>query len=147
MDGGLKHVTLTRELLYDQVGATPMSRLAPKYGLSDVGLKKACTRHKILTPPPGYWAKKANGKRVVRTPLPAAGGDPSPLISLLHDPYPRPRARQPASCPVTDPELVALFLSEGEIRDRSSCRITSGFAIRSSGGLATPRRRTAAGHA
>jgi len=56
--------TLTREALYERVWAEPMSILAPKLGLSDVGLKKTCTRLRVPTPPRGYWAKLASGQRV-----------------------------------------------------------------------------------
>jgi hypothetical protein len=61
---------LTREKLYDLVWETPMSRLAKSFGLSDVGLRKICTKRKIPTPPLGYWAKLAHGKKVRRPPLP-----------------------------------------------------------------------------
>jgi hypothetical protein len=56
--------TLTRQEHYDLVWATPMVHLAKKFGLSDVGLRKICTKHKIPTPPLGYWAKLAHGKPV-----------------------------------------------------------------------------------
>jgi len=59
-------VTLTRDQLYALVWATPMFRLAPLYGLTGNGLKKICKRLKIPVPPPGYWAKKAAGKRVAQ---------------------------------------------------------------------------------
>ena len=34
-----------------------LSKLAPKLGLSDVGLRKICKRHNIPLPPQGYWAR------------------------------------------------------------------------------------------
>jgi hypothetical protein len=36
-------------------------------GLSDVGLAKICDRHRVPTPPRGYWAKKEAGKKVKQT--------------------------------------------------------------------------------
>jgi hypothetical protein len=63
-------VRLSRTDLYEQVWAIPMRTLAPQYGISDVGLKKACKRHKIPTPSAGYWAKKAAGKAPSRPGLP-----------------------------------------------------------------------------
>ncbi len=63
-------VTIKRERLYAEVWATPMRTLAEKYGVSDVGLAKACNRHKIPRPPRGYWAKLAHGKEPPRAPLP-----------------------------------------------------------------------------
>lgn len=56
--------TLTRRELYDLVWATPMTKLAESFGLSDVGLAKICERHRVPTPPRGYWAKKEAGARV-----------------------------------------------------------------------------------
>lgn len=58
---------LTRQELYDLVWSTPMTKLAEDFGLSDVGLAKICERHRIPTPPRGYWAKKDAGKKVKQT--------------------------------------------------------------------------------
>jgi hypothetical protein len=59
--------TLTRQELYDLVWSTPMIKLADQFGLSDVGLTKICDRHRVPTPPRGYWAKKDAGKPVKQT--------------------------------------------------------------------------------
>jgi hypothetical protein len=63
-------ISVSREELYEQVWTTPMIRLAKTYGVSDVGLAKACKRHKIPRPPRGHWAKLQFGKSVSQTPLP-----------------------------------------------------------------------------
>jgi hypothetical protein len=63
---------ITRGELYRLVWATPMSRLAPTYGLSGNGLKKICNRLNVPYPPPGYWAKLGAGKKVKQDPLPEA---------------------------------------------------------------------------
>lgn len=60
----------TRKELYDLAWSTPMTKLAKQFGLSDVGLRKICTKHRIPTPPLGYWAKLQFGKKVKQTPLP-----------------------------------------------------------------------------
>lgn len=65
-------VTLTRKELYDRVWAEPVDTLAKEYGLSNVGLGKACRRHGIPVPPRGYWARKAAGQSLRRPRLPAA---------------------------------------------------------------------------
>ena len=39
-----------------------MRLLGPKFGLSDVGLRKFCQRLDVPAPPRGYWAKKQAGK-------------------------------------------------------------------------------------
>lgn len=60
-------IELTREELFGQVWERPMTRVAADYGISNVGLKKICVKHRIPVPGRGYWAKKAAGKRVERT--------------------------------------------------------------------------------
>lgn len=65
-----QRIKLTRQELYERVWTTPVSRIAPGLGISDVGLRKICQRYEIPLPPVGYWAKKQHGKRVRRTPLP-----------------------------------------------------------------------------
>jgi len=57
-----KPVTLSREELYAQVWATPISRLAAQYGVSGNGLAKICGRLHVPYPPRGHWARKAAGK-------------------------------------------------------------------------------------
>jgi len=55
---------LTRRAMYDLVWSKPMTKVAEEFGISDVALKKACDRHRVPTPPRGYWAKKDAGKSV-----------------------------------------------------------------------------------
>ena len=57
-------IEVTRKELYDQLWARPMIKVAAEYGLSDVGLKKICKKHRVPDPGRGYWAKKAAGKPV-----------------------------------------------------------------------------------
>lgn len=63
-------VRLTREELYEQVWSEPISKLAQRYGLSDVGLAKICRRLRVPVPYRGYWRKKEVGQTARRTPLP-----------------------------------------------------------------------------
>lgn len=73
-------VRLTREQLYALVWDKPMRTLAGEFGLSDVALHKICRKHSVPTPPVGYWAKKAHGKRVSVTPLPTAEDGDRPIV-------------------------------------------------------------------
>lgn len=57
-----------RATLLEEVWSEPVQVVAPRYGLSDVGLKKLCTRLQIPTPPRGHWAKVKAGKRVSPRP-------------------------------------------------------------------------------
>src|SRR5271165_4371995 len=43
--------------LYEQVWQQPVSKLAPTYGISDVGFAKVCRRLKVPLHGRGYWAK------------------------------------------------------------------------------------------
>lgn len=61
--------TITRKELYEEVWSTPVSKLAPKYNLSDVGFAKFCRRCDVPRPPRGYWARIEAGQKVKRTPL------------------------------------------------------------------------------
>jgi hypothetical protein len=63
--------SLSREQLYELVWTEAMATLAPKLGISDVGLKKRCLNLGIPTPSRGYWAKLQNGKKVKKEALPA----------------------------------------------------------------------------
>ena len=53
---------LTRRAMYDLVWSRPMTKVAEDLGISDVALKKICDKHRIPTPPRGYWAKRDAGK-------------------------------------------------------------------------------------
>jgi hypothetical protein len=53
---------LTRRAMYDLVWSRPMTKVAEDLGISDVGLKKICDKHRVPTPPRGYWAKRDAGK-------------------------------------------------------------------------------------
>ena len=61
---------ISRNDLYCQVWAVPLTKLAKEFDISDVGLAKACQKHSIPTPPVGYWAKVAHGKPVMKPALP-----------------------------------------------------------------------------
>ncbi len=62
--------TIARQALYDAVWAQPMTRLSKEFGVSDVGLAKACRKLSVPIPPRGYWARKAAGKPVIQAALP-----------------------------------------------------------------------------
>ena len=85
-DAARRQRMMTRESLYSLVWETPMSRLAKRFGISDVGLRKICVRHDIPTPPLGYWAKRAHGKPVKQPPLPSNSEKESYRIHLVEVP-------------------------------------------------------------
>lgn len=59
-----------RATLYNEVWTDPVTVVAPRYGLSDVGLAKICRALVIPLPSRGYWAKIKAGKIMNRAPLP-----------------------------------------------------------------------------
>lgn len=59
----------SRREFYDLVWSKPITHIAKDFALSDVAIHKICRKHEILTPPPGYWAKRNAGKAAVQTKL------------------------------------------------------------------------------
>lgn len=63
-------IFINREQLYEQVWKMPMTKLAPRYNLSNYELKKICDRFFIPTPKVEYWSKISFGKPENIIPLP-----------------------------------------------------------------------------
>jgi len=68
---------ISRETLYQEVWAEPMTTVAQKYEVSSSFLARICTRLNVPRPPRGYWAMYATGKRPKQPPLPEplSGGE------------------------------------------------------------------------
>ncbi|AFM40278.1 hypothetical protein Desaci_1249 [Desulfosporosinus acidiphilus SJ4] len=66
--------TYEREKLYKEIWAEPMTKVAKRYGISDVALRKNCKKLNIPTPPNGYWAKVQAGQKTKIPPLPRSRG-------------------------------------------------------------------------
>jgi len=73
---------LTREELYAQVWAEPMTSLAQRYGLSDRGLAKICTRMGIPVPGRGYWARVQSGQVPLQAKLPKIKARQKAVVNL-----------------------------------------------------------------
>jgi hypothetical protein len=63
-------VRLSRQELYDLVWSEPMRKVAARFQLSDVGLKKICTKHRIPVPARGYWRRIETGQSPPKIALP-----------------------------------------------------------------------------
>lgn len=74
--------TLHRNTLYDLVWAEPLRLLAPRFGVSDTALRKACQKAGVPTPDRGYWAKREAGKGVVKAALPPRPPGMDPEVSF-----------------------------------------------------------------
>lgn len=68
-------ITVTREELHQLVWEFPGTHLAKRFGISDVAIAKICRRLDVPRPPPGWWARKAAGRKVRVAPLPTARPD------------------------------------------------------------------------
>jgi len=97
---------ISRRDLYEKVWSTPLVRLARELDISDVGLKKACRRYGIPTPPRGYWAQLAAGSAPKRPALANAKIETVRLDAARH------RVDAPVSvAAAVDPARIELSLS------------------------------------
>lgn len=106
-------IVLTREELYDRVWSTPMQKLAPEFGLSDVGLAKVCKRYKIPRPSRGYWAKLECGKKVHKFPLfRVKDGSLSRIHLRRNSVREEPKEKPPKPPLAFHPDIAALISAE-----------------------------------
>ncbi len=89
-----KETKFVREQLYQEVWAEPVSKLAKRYGLSDVGLRKICKRLNVPMPPLGWWAKKAHGKATRVIALPKNSDETEYIRRVFVDPEEVARRRK-----------------------------------------------------
>ena len=82
---------VSREALYEEVWRDPMTIVAPRYGMSDVGLMKICKKLRIPVPGRGYWAKVKAGQPTRTLPL------PPPAVGTRRPPGPIPLSEQEAA--------------------------------------------------
>ncbi|MDD2211697.1 MAG: hypothetical protein PHV56_01775 [Clostridia bacterium] len=62
--------TYEREKLYKEVWAEPMIKVALRYNVSDVALKKTCKKLNVPVPGRGYWSKIYAGEKIPIPQLP-----------------------------------------------------------------------------
>lgn len=74
--------SFTRRQLYELVWSKPIATVAAELGLSDVAIAKICSRHRIPTPPRGYWAKLQAGKKAKQAPF-AETDDPEVALITI----------------------------------------------------------------
>lgn len=103
------HHEIDRADLYRLVWSEPLTRLAERYGLSDVGLRKVCVRHDIPLPPQGYRQQLAAGRAPKPAPLPKSK---TGTMVEFTSPSP-PFVRQPA-----DDVFAPLIEREGNPENR-----------------------------
>lgn len=89
-----------RQQLYEEVWAEAVTRVAKRYNISDVGLRKVCKKLNIPLPPLGYWAKIQAGKKLPIPALPPYDG-PDELVTergVLPDKPSKPELPEIADC-------------------------------------------------
>jgi hypothetical protein len=95
-----------RELLYAEVWEQPVTKVAEKYGVSDVAIAKLCRRLRVPVPGRGYWARKEAGRPPKQKPLPPFK-DPPVIVFRKHVRSPKPQMDS------SDPELSKIAEVEG----------------------------------
>jgi hypothetical protein len=93
---------ISREQLYEEVWAEPITKVAVRYGVSDVAVAKWCRKLNVPRPGRGYWARKAAGRRLRQWPLPAGTSGQPRYVSR-----PKPSEKRPA--PPTSVPGLELF--------------------------------------
>lgn len=63
-----------------------MTRIAARFGITDVALRKKCARHAVPVPGRGYWQQLEAGKSPTSTLLPNDAGNSRIDFCLLADP-------------------------------------------------------------
>lgn len=107
----MKEFRIERETLYNEVWTEPITKLSPKYGISDVGLIKICKKLGIPMPGRGHWAKKRPPQR---PPLPAKHSGPSYVIHRVTE-----QQEIIKSMPKEDPEeITALIAHENDPKNK-----------------------------
>ena len=102
-----------RNSLYEEVWTTPLLKLAKKYGISDVGLKKICRKLSIPTPGLGYWAKKEVGQPVEKIALPTLKEQ---VHLVMHRPRPQPPPIEQFTTPAEREEVA-------KVKERSAAEL------------------------
>ena len=60
-----------QDKLYEKVWAEPVSKVARRYGVSNVAIAKTCRKMRIPVPGVGYWNKVGSGQKMKKLALPA----------------------------------------------------------------------------
>ncbi|MGY2932024.1 hypothetical protein ACVWZ6_001626 [Bradyrhizobium sp. GM6.1] len=102
--------TISREALYDLVWTEPVRTIAQRMGVSDVWLKKCCSKADIPVPNRGYWTKLRADKKVIRQKLPPRPPGVATDVTIGTGPRSYPSAPNPeaelAAPPPTEPTFA-----------------------------------------
>lgn len=99
---------LSRRQLYDLVSNEPLSKVAPKLGISSSTLSALCQKYNVPYPGSGYWTKKSLGIEQALDPLPSASDADERMITI----EPAKPRRQPKSVSPPNADVVASAAGE-----------------------------------
>lgn len=103
---------VTREQLYAEVWAEPMTKVALRYGVSSSFMARVCAAMSVPRPAVGYWTRLEFGKPVSKPPLPDARPFDmlawAPGMEFPSKPVLKPAAPVPATKKARAPKKPAL---------------------------------------
>jgi len=126
---------ITRIELYEKIWDTPISILAKKYGISDVGLAKICRRMDIPRPPRGYWSKLKIGKAPPKSQLRPISD--SGLDRILITPTPKNLWAEMVAKPLEFIPVIDILVDPHMLTKKTHAALTRGK--RDERGLVIPR--------
>jgi hypothetical protein len=88
---------VSREQLYAECWAEPMTKVAARHGVSSSFMARICDRMNVPRPPRGYWSKLAVGKASAKPDLPSPR--PGDEVEWVRDGEHRTRHRHPPTAP------------------------------------------------
>lgn len=94
---------ISRSSLYRLVSSSPLSKVAPTFGISASRLAAICRDNNVPYPGSGYWTRKSLNQPVELIPLPQVAGSDEAMITIERE---RPRvgpSRDRASDELVDP--------------------------------------------
>ncbi len=104
-----------REKLYNEIWTEAMSKVAPRYGVSDVWLRKKCSLWDIPIPSREYRGRVAHGQNPRRTPLPELSNEAKRFVYGYAVTYIDVIALQDAALYCEDPLYVYSDMTKGKI--------------------------------
>lgn len=107
-------ISYERSKLYKEVWTEPVTKVAKRYGVSDVALRKTCKKLSVPLPPAGYWARVAAGRCPPKPSLPEHTGPTELVRNRFQSEDP------PEPAPPEPPHLIARRAFEQSPENRIS---------------------------
>ena len=111
LDNKTEKNTYDRDTLYEDIWNEPITKVAKKYGVSNVAIHKACKALNIPKPPAGYWRKIETGHKVPKIPLPPIDGTTQKDGIMSFDNYLEKSSQKPVLDFLEDTEKEEVLLT------------------------------------